>query len=192
MGVNLRKQTYDKEWCGWMNGKLTCVSMIFFIFGIILGLFSALFHDYSAYFGFDPFDNSNPGVLFFFKHNLKVAFLLWSGAVTVGVTTLVNLFSNSFILGSAIKTVTSQIGLTKTLLLILPHGIFEIPGLIIAGSAGFKIPYELLRFGLGKKEEIITEEDAKEFFKLVGVSIALILIAAIVEAKITLKIAEML
>ena len=192
MGVNLRKQTYDKEWCGWMNGKLTCVSMIFFIFGIILGLFSASHHDYPAYFGFDPFDNSNPGVLFFFKHNLKVAFLLWSGAVTLGITTLVNLFSNGFILGSAVRTTSTQIGLTKTLLLILPHGIFEIPGLIIAGSADFKIPYEILRFALDKKEEMITEGDAKEFFKLVGISIALIVIAAIVEAKITLKIAEML
>ena len=175
-----------------MNGKLPCVSMIFFIFGIILGLFSASHHDYSAYFGFDPFDNSNPGVLFFFKHNLKVAFLLWSGAVTLGVTTLVNLFSNGFILGSAVRTTLTQIGLTKTLLLILPHGIFEIPGLIIAGSAGFKIPYELLKFALDKKEEMITEGDAKEFFKLVGISIALILIAAIVESTITMKIAEKL
>ena len=189
MGPNLRKQTYDKEWCGWMNGKLTCVSMIFFIFGIILGLFSASHHDYSAYFGFDPFDNSNPGVLFFFKHNLKVAFLLWSGAVTLGITTLVNLFSNGFILGSAVRTTLTQIGVFRTLLLVLPHGIFEIPGLIIAGSAGFKIPYELLKFALGKKKEMITEGDAKEFFKLVGVSIALIFIAAIIESKITLKLA---
>ena len=45
---------------------------------------------------------------------------------------------------------------------------------------------------MGKKEEIITEEDAKEFFKLVGISIALILIAAIVESTITMKIAEKL
>ena len=192
MGVNLRKQTYDKEWCGWMNGKLTCVSMIFFIFGIILGLFSALFHDYSAYFGFDPFDNSNPGVLFFFKHNLKVAFLLWSGAVTLGITTLVNLFSNGFIVGSAVRTVTSQVGLTKTLLLILPHGIFEIPGLIIAGIAGFKIPYELLKFVLGKKKEMITEGDAKEFFKLVAVSVVLIFIAAVIESTVTIGMAEKL
>ncbi|RLF85744.1 stage II sporulation protein M [Thermococci archaeon] len=175
-----------------MNNRPFLILVFFFLLGLIFGVFSALFHDYSAYFGFDPFDNFNPGVLFFFKHNLKVAFLLWFGAVTLGITTLVNLFSNSFILGSAIKTVTSQVGLTKTLLLILPHGIFEIPGLIIAGIAGFKIPYEILRFVLGKKEEIITEEDAKEFFKLVGLSILLIFIAAVIESKITLKLAEQL
>ena len=172
-----------------MNNRPFLISVFFFLLGLIFGVFSALFHDYSAYFGFDPFDNSNPGVLFFFKHNLKVIFLLWSGAVTLGVTTLVNLFSNGFILGSAIRTTLTQIGVFRTLLLVLPHGIFEIPGLIIAGSAGFKIPYELLKFALGKKKEMITEGDAKEFFKLVGISIALILIAAIIESKITLKLA---
>jgi len=94
------------------------------------------------------------------------------------------------ILGSAVKTTAGQIGLTKTLLLILPHGVFEIPGMIIAGAAGFKIPYELLRFALGKKEEIISEKDAKEFFKLVAISIVLIFIAAVVENTVTAKIAE--
>ena len=78
------------------------------------------------------------------------------------------------------------------LLLTIPHGIFEIPGLIIAGSAGFKIPCELLKFALGKKKEMIAEGDAKEFFKLVGLSILLIFIAAVIESKITLKLAEQL
>ncbi|NJE26400.1 stage II sporulation protein M [Thermococcus sp. MV5] len=174
------------------NKTSTTCSVFFFIFGIILGVFSASRHDYSTYFGFDPFDNSSPGILFFFAHNIKVALLLWAGSITFGITTVLNLITNGFILGSAIKTTANQIGLKNTLLLILPHGIFEIPALVIAGVAGFKIPYELLRFALGKKNEIISEEDAKEFFKLVGISILLIFIAAIVEAKITLKIAEML
>ncbi|CUX77087.1 Uncharacterized protein MJ0793 [Thermococcus chitonophagus] len=93
------------------------------------------------------------------------------------------------ILGSAVKTTATQIGLLRTLL-ILPHGIFEIPGMIIAGAAGLKIPYEILRYALGRKEEIITGEDAKEFFKLVMISIVLIFIAAIVESTITLKMAK--
>lgn len=64
--------------------------------------------------------------------------------------------------------------------------------MIIAGAAGFKIPYEVLGFALGKKEEIISEEDAKEFFKLVFISIVLIFIAALIESTITVKIAESL
>ncbi|WP_277346768.1 stage II sporulation protein M [Thermococcus sp. 21S7] len=109
-----------------------CLSTLMFTTGIVLGFFSALRHDYSAYFGFDPFDNSNPGFLFFFKHNIKVALMLWSGAITFGATTLLNLTFNGMILGSAVKTTTEQIGLIKTLLLLLPHGVLEIPGMIIA------------------------------------------------------------
>jgi len=45
---------------------------------------------------------------------------------------------------------------------------------------------------LGKRGEIISEEDAKEFFKLVAVSIVLIFIAALIESTVTLKIAESL
>ncbi|AEC52853.1 hypothetical protein PNA2_1939 [Pyrococcus sp. NA2] len=175
-----------------MSRQVFYFSTFIFLFSITLGLFSASYHDYSAYFGFDPFDSPNPDALFFFKHNLKVVLILWSGAVTFGATTLWNSTFNGMILGSAVKTTAGQIGLTKTLLLILPHGVFEIPGMIIAGAAGFKIPYELLRFALGKKEEIITEEDAKEFFKLVAISIVLIFIAALIESPITLKIAESL
>jgi len=166
--------------------------MFVLLFGLALGVFSALHHDYSAYFGFDPLDNYNPGFMFFFEHNLKVAFMLWSGAITFGATTLFTLTFNGIILGSAVKTTAEQIGLAGTLLMILPHGIFEIPGIIIAGAAGFKIPYELLRYALGRKEEIISEEDAKEFFKLVAISIVLIFIAALIESTITLKIAKSL
>ena len=43
---------------------------------------------------------------------------------------------------------------------------------------------------MGKKKEIISEEDAKEFFKLVGISIALIFIAAVIESTVTLWVAE--
>lgn len=130
--------------------------------------------------------------MFFFRHNVKVALMLWSGALTFGGTTLLNLAFNGMILGSAVKTTAEQIGLIKTILLILPHGVFEIPAIIIAGAAGFKIPYELLRFALGRKEEIITEEDAKEFFKLIAISIVLIFIAALIESTVTVKIAESL
>ena len=127
---------------------------------------------------------------YIFLNNLKVVLLLsFGGALTFGGLTFLNLIVNGINLGIMFHIYLNLGELKSFFLLILPHGVFEIPGLIIAGVAGFKIPYELLRFGLGKKEEIITEEDAKEFFKLVGVSIALILIAAIIESKITLKLA---
>ena len=78
----------------------------------------------------------------------------------------------------------------SVLLLIFPHGIFEIPAIIIAGAAGFKIPYKIIRYLAGKKEQPLTKEDIKEYLTLALISILLIVIAAWVEANVTLKIAK--
>ena len=76
------------------------------------------------------------------------------------------------------------------LILVFPHGIFEISAIIIAGAAGFKIPYEIVRYLAGKKEQPLTKEDIKEHFTLAFISIILIVIAAWIEANVTLKIAK--
>ena len=78
----------------------------------------------------------------------------------------------------------------SVILLVLPHGIFEIPAIIIAGAAGFKIPYEIIRYLSGKKEQILTKEDIKEYLTLALISIILIVVAAFIEAYITPKVAE--
>lgn len=130
---------------------------------------------------------------YIFLNNLKVVLLLsFGGVLTFGGLTFLNLIFNGVNVGVMFYAYLNLGELKTFFLLILPHGIFEIPAIIIAGAAGFKIPYELLRFALGKKEEIISEEDAKEFFKLFLISMILIFIAALIESTITAKIAESL
>ena len=125
--------------------------------------------------------------------NLKVILLLsFGGVITFGGLTLLNLIFNGINIGVMSYDLLTSSNLKIFLFLVLPPGIFEIPALIIAGTAGFKIPYEVLRFALGRKEEMVSERDAKEFFKLVAISVVLIFIAAIIESTITLKIAESL
>jgi len=80
--------------------------------------------------------------------------------------------------------------ISRLIVLTIPHGVFEITGFIIAGAAGFKIPYEIVRYLAGKKEQILTKEDIKEYITLALISIILIVIAAFVEAYITPRIAE--
>ena len=82
------------------------------------------------------------------------------------------------------------IPINEVILLTLPHGIFEIPAIIIAGAAGFKIPYEIIRYLAGNKEMILTKEDIKEYMTLALISIILIVIAAWIEAYITPRMAE--
>ncbi len=99
-----------------------------------------------------------------------------------------NLTLNGLAIGHQFSCI--KVSFIEKFLYTIPHGIFEIPAIIIAGAAGFKIPYEIVRYLMGKKEEPLTKEDIKEYLTLALISIILIVIAAFVEAYITPKIAE--
>ena len=128
---------------------------------------------------------------FLLLSNLEVWFIMTIlGPLTLGSLTLVNLILNSIHFGYLLKLVVFKGDLHSFLIIVLPHGIFEIPAIIIAGAAGFKIPYEIIRYLAGKKEQILTKEDIREYLTLALISIILIVIAAFVEAYITPRIAE--
>lgn len=120
-------------------------------------------------------------------NNLKSTFILVLGFLSFGITTFIGLFINGICNSIPLSDFDTQ-----SFLYIVPHGIFEIPAMFIAGAAGFKIPYEITLYLLDKKEKPITGEDIKEFLKLAFISIFLIVIAAYVEVYITPKIANIL
>jgi uncharacterized membrane protein SpoIIM required for sporulation len=126
-------------------------------------------------------------------NNLKVIFLMLAGAITFGLSTFINLMFNGFNVGVLVgSTFLTNEPLKLIAGFILPHGIFEIPAMLISAVAGFKIPYEIIQYLRDKKEKPLTEEDIKEFLKLAVISIILIIIAAFVEVYITPKIANYL
>jgi uncharacterized membrane protein SpoIIM required for sporulation len=112
------------------------------------------------------------------------------GACLFGLTTFLNLGINGYYLGMCTAITILDNSYDEFLMLTLPHGIFEIPGIIIGGAAGFKIPLEIIRYLAGKKEQPLTKEDIKEYLTLALISIILIVIAAWIEANVTLKIAQ--
>jgi len=122
------------------------------------------------------------------KNNLKVYLMLLLGSLTFGLSTFYILFFN----GLSIPILLSNVKLIDIVAYVIPHAIFEFSGFIIVGAAGFKIPYEIVQYLRDKKEKPITEEDIKEFLKLAGVSIVLIIIAAFIEVYITPEVANYL
>ena len=86
-----------------------------------------------------------------------------AGAITFGLSTFINLIFNGFNVDILIgSTFLTNEPLKLITALILPHGIFEIPAMLISAIAGFKIPYEVIQYLRDKKEKPITEEDIKE------------------------------
>jgi len=123
-------------------------------------------------------------------NNLNVITKCLIGCMLFGAPTLYILLQNGFSIGYLTKMYLLENDITTILAFTAPHGILEIPAMIIAGAAGFKIPYEIVRYLVGRKEQILIKEDIKEYLTLALISIILIVIAAWIEANVTLKIAK--
>ena len=126
---------------------ITIFSFLLFCLGIIIGLkFNFLEHydtlqvntNYLLLSKYDfkgIFPMISPHNIFI--NNVKVIMLLsFGGALTLGGLTILNMVFNGIILGLMAHAYLSLEKFGTFLLLILPHGIFEIPALIIAGTTG--------------------------------------------------------
>ncbi len=88
-------------------------------------------------------------------HNTKISILTLALGMTWGVGTVFMLFYNGVILG-AVAVDYVRAGETKFLLgWLMPHGVIEIPAIVIAGQAGLLLAFALIGHGrrttLGKR-----------------------------------------
>ncbi|MFD0770713.1 stage II sporulation protein M [Bacillus sp. CGMCC 1.60114] len=122
----------------------------------------------------------------FFINNAKVFVLM---SVGFGVITFISLVYQAYSLGM-LYSVWLHEGLSfKTFaLLTIPHGIFEIPALFIAGSIGFRSLTLIIQY-LKRKELNYQKEFEQIVYNLILV-IFLTFLAAIVEFYVTQGIAQ--
>lgn len=135
-----------------------------------------------------------------FSHNLRIALLIYGGGILLSVFTIILLVINGLFIGYFATTV--PIG--NFAILTLPHGIFEIPSIIVAGAAGFRVTsfvyrlfYDLVdtRFHGSTLDKMVysfreNQPELEESLLLLGISIVLLFIAAVVEANLTLPWAQ--
>ncbi len=132
-----------------------------------------------------------------FINNLKVALLLYGGGLFIGLGTAYYMISNGIFIGYT----AAQFALGDFIIYTLPHGVFEILGIIIAGAAGFKlghIVFKILKgvlsiqsdFSISNQLQYLLKvnlDDFKDTLIMMGIAIILILIAAFIEANFTLS-----
>lgn len=114
------------------------------------------------------------------------------GFSTFGLLTLEQLLLNGYLLGMILYLMARSSCPALAMLLVVPHATIEIPATIVAGAAGFTIPYDILMNIKNKEDHILTRESITRFLYLAVISIALISLAAIIEAYITPRIATMI
>lgn len=112
------------------------------------------------------------------KHNIEVSLLAAALGVTFGIGTALLLFENGVLLGAVAVRYTQQgFGLFVTAWL-LPHGVFEIPSILIAGQAGFYLARLLLR----RPEDRNVRESMREWLVLVAGLAMMLVWAGVMEA----------
>jgi uncharacterized membrane protein SpoIIM required for sporulation len=122
--------------------------------------------------------------------NSTVIFVLAGGGITLGLLTFVGLFYSGLALGMTAGVAANGLSSVAIGALVLPHGVFEFPGLWIAGAVGFRLPYQLFLYLQGARDRIITHDEAAESAVLVGIALCLIAAGAVVESTLTTEIAE--
>lgn len=131
----------------------------------------------------------NFSATFIFTHNVRaVGLILLAGLVSFSVlgmlVYIVNLSTVGILLG--IFQLLGYSPLTLTVSGLLPHGIFEIPALILASAAMLRIGVVIVTPQMGRSLGEVVLELLADWTKIVvGVVVPLLLIAAVIETYVT-------
>lgn len=181
------------------NKKILTVSVIIFFASLFIGVLAGYFlPDGIGYFLTVLSNNINSAVdistVSIFTHNIRTAFIVYAGGI-IGIVTAALLSLNGFIIGAFLGYFMNggainhnSISPLVFMSYIVPHGIFEIPALIIAGAAGFRLTTiiaDLINSLRGKPYVNNDYQKFKDSIALLVIAVILFAIAAIIEANFT-------
>ncbi|MCO6330798.1 stage II sporulation protein M [Staphylococcus epidermidis] len=132
--------------------------------------------------------NINPNsALDIIINNLQANMNLASGFLTLGIGTIIFIFLNGSIIGSSIKE--SNLSNIDIFFSLAPHGILEIPAMILSSMIGFQVIefVFILFFSTNKTKKIMISFFKILFFRIILV-ILLTIFAGLIEWYITFKI----
>lgn len=141
-------------------------------------------HQFSSELGFIKFLPPIVIFLLIFLNNSVKALIAMILGIFFGLVPIFFVFINGYLVGLVLYTVGLKMGLRKVLMMILPHGVIEIPAIILACSYGLWLGRMFYRRITGDRISIKTCINAalNYYFRIV---VPMLVIAAFVEAYIT-------
>jgi len=116
-----------------------------------------------------------------FNNAVIVIVLVVGGIAFLGFATIGLLYINGFIIGVSVLGSTKGTTLLTSVMWIVPHGMFEIAGFIIASAAGLKFPLDIIRYLRREQTVTIEYSDIRDAGVLTATALVLILIGAVIE-----------
>jgi uncharacterized membrane protein SpoIIM required for sporulation len=117
-------------------------------------------------------------------NNIYVSVLALGLGLTCGIGTIYVLATNGFLLGSLAAVYAANGGSLVFWSLILPHGVWELTAIAIAGGIGLKIGYSLIRPGIYKRSDSLLMA-ARSSISLIALIVIMLIVAGIIEGFFT-------
>ncbi len=131
-----------------------------------------------------PFDQPKPALFWSIAgNNLSVALINIAGGFSLGIVSLLNTFYNGVVLGYAFSVAGNDLPVTVILRHLLPHAI-EIVWIILSCSLGLYLGLYLIRAVFLHKRAGF---NYKGFMIRIGVTLTILLVAAFLEAYVSLS-----
>jgi len=118
-----------------------------------------------------------------FLNNARVALIVAALSPSV-VAPGILVFANGVVLGIALTYAAARFGWSAALAAVLPHGVIEIPALLLTAAASTSLGIAIWRAALGRKREP-WRKALSRFAKALALSLLLFAAAALIEAVVT-------
>ncbi len=130
----------------------------------------------------DPFGR----MLEIFKNNVSTCFIALLGGLVIGIIPLVIVVINGAVLGILVELFLKKQGAFFVIAAILPHGIIELPMVLISVGIGFRLGHAAYLSMIYQKtiHELIYELKHGVFF-YIKIVVPLLLLAALIESYVT-------
>ncbi|MFP9192274.1 stage II sporulation protein M [Natrialbaceae archaeon A-CW1-1] len=129
---------------------------------------------------------------FFILNNTPPFLFSILGAVTLGLFTLVVMVFNGILIGNIGVGAGAEMGFDLMFVLLVPHGIFELTALFIAAGVGFRLVHRFAQRLRGTRKSFLTKAYIYRTLLFVFFGWLLLVLAAFVEAYVTIALAEFL
>jgi len=125
-----------------------------------------------------------------FINNIQICALIFLGGATFGLLTMFLLMTNGIVIGVLIEVLLRDMSSAALTIGLLPHGIFEIPAVLVSAALGLIISRGLFEELAGRGNVLNVARAAGRLFVMYVVPF--IFIAACIEAFITPLVMEMM
>ena len=130
------------------------------------------------------------GKLFFtiLLHNVMASIIVLISGVIVGIIPTFAIGANGFLLGVVYRQAAEVAGYWKAALKVLPHGVFELPALLLAASYGLWLGVTVVRKIRGKESTLLRFHIEHAFRRYFTVVFPLLIVAAAIETVLILAL----